>query len=131
MDAPAVAVSRDGKRFAVAWMDERTGRNDRKVYWAVSAGGAFAREAPLADDPKGQKGHPSVAIDAKGTVHAAWEDERTGEQRIFYGSSEKGSKNAPLSPGEGKASFPSLACGRIAGAAFEWDGNVVFRAAGK
>lgn len=131
MDAPAVAVSRDGKRIAAAWMDERTGRNDRKVYWTISVGGAFVREIPLADDPKGQKGHPTVAIDAKGTVHGAWEDQRSGEQRIFCGSSEKGAKNFALSPAEGKAGFPSLACGRIVGVAFEWDGNVVFRAAGK
>lgn len=131
MDAPAVAVSRDGKKFAAAWMDMRTGRNDRKVYWTVASGGALPRETPLADDPKGLKGHPALAVDAKGIMHAAWEDLRSGEQRIYWTSSEKGAKNVALSPAGTKASFPSVACGRIVGAVFELEGNVVFKATPK
>src|SRR5882672_9032791 len=103
MDAPAVAVSRDGKKLAAAWMDMRNGANDRQVYWTLASGGAFRKEAPLADDPKGLKGHPSLAIDAKGNVHAAWEDNRSPVQRIRYRSSEGAGKDIALSPENGKA----------------------------
>ena len=129
MDAPAVAVSRDGKKLAAAWMDLRAGKNDRQVFWTVTSAGTFRKETPLADDPKGQKGHPSIAMDAKGTVHAAWEDARSGTQRIRYRSSDGMEKDIALSPESGKASFPSLACGQVVGVAFEYGGNAVFIAA--
>ena len=127
MDAPAVAVSRDGKKVAAAWMDERTGRNDRQVYWTQSTGGAFRKESLLPDDPKGLKGHPSIALDSGGAFHAAWEDMRSGVQRIRYRSA--GGKDVALSPEKGKASFPSLACGKVVGVAFEYGDNIVFTSA--
>ena len=126
MDAPAVAVSRDGKKLAAAWMDERSGRNDRQVYWTQSSGGAFRKESLLADDPKGLKGHPSIAMDSGGAFHAAWEDMRSGVQQIRYRSA--GGKDVAISPEKGKASFPSLACGKIVGVAFELNGDAVFSA---
>ncbi len=129
MDAPAVAVSRDGKKLAAAWMDLRSGRNDRQVYWTLTSGGAFRKEALIADDPKGIKGHPSLAIDDAGTVHAAWEDDRSGVQRIRYRSAD--GKDIPVSPEKGKSSFPSLACGKIVGVAFEFGNDAVFVAAPK
>ena len=128
MDAPAVAVSRDGKTLAAAWMDLRSGKNDRQVYWTFTAGPTFPKETPLADDPEGHKGHPSLAIDEKGVVHAAWEDVRSETQRIRYRSSEAG-KDIALSPESTKASFPSLACGKVVGVAFELAGDVAFTAA--
>lgn len=125
MDAPAVAVNRDGKKFAVAWMDTRTGRTDRQVYWVVMYG--VMKEQPLADDSKGLKGHPSIALDDKGLLHAAWEDLRSGVQRIHYRMA--GGKDVALSPEKGKASFPSLACGKFVGVAFEYGDDAVFVAA--
>jgi hypothetical protein len=124
MDAPAVAVSRDGKKLAVAWMDLRAGGNNRQVYWTFASRGAFAMESPVGDDPKGVKGHPSLAIDSQGIIHAAWEDFRSGVLRIRYRSSD--GKDIAVSPEKGKASFPSLACGKVVGVAYELEGNVVF-----
>lgn len=129
MDAPAVAVSRDGKKVAAAWMDERSGRNDRQIFWTQASGGSFRKESPLADDPKGLKGHPSIAMDSGGDFHAAWEDMRSGVQRIRYRST--GGKDVALSPEKGKASFPSLACGKVVGVAFELGGDAVFTSASK
>ena len=128
MDAPVVAGAGDGKKLGVAWMDLRSGRNDRQVYWMLNLPGPVS-EKPLADDPKGQKGHPSLSIDAKGIFHAAWEDSRSGLQRIRYRASE--GKDVALSPEKGKASFPSLACGKVVGVAFEFGGDAVFIAAPK
>ena len=127
MDAPAVAVSRDGRKLATAWMDERSGRNDRQIYWTQASGGAFRKESPLPDDPKGLKGHPSIAMNYNGVLHAAWEDMRSGVQRIRYLSAD--GKDVALSPEKGKASFPSLACGKVVGVAFEFGGDVVFMSA--
>ena len=123
MDAPAVAVNRDGTMIAAAWMDTRSGRNDRQVYWTIRDAKARKGEIPLADDPKGNKGHPSLAI-GLGAIHAAWEDQRSGVQQIYYRPWQ--GKEIALSPEKGKSSFPSLACGKIVGVAYELGGNAVF-----
>jgi hypothetical protein len=109
MDAPAVAVSADGKRIAVAWMDQRTGNNQRDVWWRVAKDGKFGAEASLHEKADGLQAHPALAVDAKGVVHAAWEDGREGPTRVMYATSEK-KENVALSGG-GRAGFPSLACG--------------------
>jgi hypothetical protein len=120
MDAPAVAVDRDGTH-AIAWMDMREGRNRRRVYWMLANGIPECR--PLADDTKAMQGHPSLAFGPSG-LHAAWEDLRSDVQRIHYRS--PAGKDMALSPAKGKASFPSLACGNIVGVAYEWKGDAVF-----
>ncbi len=107
MDAPAVAVSADGKRVAVAWMDERA-RGNRDVWWRVATSGKFAEERPLHDEAANLQAHPALAIDEAGIVHAAWEDGRSGPTKIYYASS-AGGKNQAVS-GEGRAAFPSLVC---------------------
>ena len=124
MDAPAVAVSRDGKKIAAAWMDQRAGGNNRRVFWTMTSGGTFGKETPLAEIAKGIQGHPSIAIDSTGAFHAAWEDFRSDAQRIYYRTGD--GKDVPLSPDKGKASFPSLACGKGVGVAFEYGGDAVF-----
>ena len=130
MDAPAVAVTRNGARFDMVWMDMRTGANDRQIYWRIVDAKSRPGERPLSDDSKSAKGHPSVAVGPK-AVHAAWEDNRTGEQRIWYRALSGDGKDVPLSPAKGKASFPSLACGKIVGVAFEYASDAVFAAAEK
>jgi hypothetical protein len=55
MDAPAVAVSNDGKKIAAAWMDMRAGKNDRDVQWTVGAGGKFAPETTVHDVGPGRR----------------------------------------------------------------------------
>jgi len=127
MDAPAVAVSRDGKKIALAWMDQRAGGNNRRVFWTMTSGATFGKETPLAETAKGIQGHPAIAIDSNGAIHAAWEDFRSDVQRIHYRTSD--GRDIPLSPERGKASFPSLACGKVVGVAFEFGGDVVFMSA--
>ena len=130
MDAPAVAVSHDGKTTAVAWMDMRSGRNDRDVRWTIASGGGFAPETTVHDETAGLQGHASLAIASDGTVWCAWEDGREGPaaQRIYVADS-RTRRNAPLTaPGEGTCAFPSLASGGgWIGAAYESRGGVSFR----
>jgi hypothetical protein len=145
MDAPAVAVTRDGEMIAMAWMDLRSGRNDRQIYSMPLPG--MASEKPLADDPKGIKGHPSISFDEQSVLHAAWEDSRSGVLRVRYRALQPAwedfhlgdrrirnrvwnpeGKDVGLSPEQGKASFPSLACGKTVGVAYEWGGHVAFAA---
>lgn len=128
MDAPAVAVSRDGMA-AIAWMDLRAGGNNRKVFWRIPKRGPEGAETPLADEAKSIQGHPSIAFDSAGVLHAAWEDLRSDVQRIRYRT--LAGKDIALSPEKGKASFPSLACGKVVGVAFEYGGDAVFVAAPK
>jgi hypothetical protein len=123
MDAPAVAVNRDVLKLGVAWMDMRSGRNDRQVYWSAMDG---LRDKPLAGDAKGIKGHPSISFDEKGVLHAAWEDDRSGVQRIRYRTLPGDGMDVALSPEKGKASFPSLACGKVVGVAYEYRSDAVF-----
>jgi hypothetical protein len=127
MDAPAIAVNRDGKQFAVAWMDMRTGRTDRQVYWVFMDG--VMKEKPLASNPEGLKGHPSIVLDGMGALYATWEDGRFGVQRIYYRTAE--GKDRAISPEKGKACYPSLACGKVVGVAYEFGGDAVFTVAPK
>jgi hypothetical protein len=130
MDAPAVAVSRDGKTIAVAWMDMRAGSNNRDVQWTIGTGGTFPPEAAVNDDSAGLQGHPSLAMTEDGTTWCAWEDGRSGPntQRIYVADS-KSRKNVALSEErEGKAAYPSLAAqGRFVGVAYETPAGVAFR----
>jgi len=130
MDAPAVAVSNDGKKMAAAWMDMRAGKNDRDVQWTVGAAGKFAPEASAADVTTGTQGHPSLAFDKDGTAWCAWEDCRSGPNAMrIYATDSKTRKNVPISEeNEGKCSYPSLASGGgILGVAYEAGGGISFR----
>jgi len=126
MDAPAVAVSGDGKKVAIAWMDMRSGRNDRSVFWTISTGAAFSPEVSAADDAADIQSHPSLCIDSAGEVHIAFEDLRGGKQ-IRHRTSAKGSKDEVVTKGEGECTFPSLACGKEVGMAYEAGGRIRFR----
>ena len=130
MDAPAVAVSSDGKTIAAAWMDMRAGANNRDVQWTLGAGGKFAPEAPVHDQTQGTQGHPTLVVDKDGLVWCAWEDARGGPnaQRI-YAAESKTKKNIPVSAdAEGKAGYPSLASGGgLVALAYEAGPNVAVR----
>ncbi len=130
MDAPAVAVSHDAKTMAAAWMDMRSGANNRDVQWTVAASGKFPPEVTVHDDKAGSQGHPSLVIDREGVVWCAWEDARQGpnDQRIYVADS-KSRKNVALSgPPEGKCGYPSLASGGgSVGVAYESGSNISFR----
>jgi hypothetical protein len=101
MDAPAVAVSADGKTIATAWMDQRRGRQERDVWWRVIRDGRPGPEMALADDAAGIQGHTALAVDARGVVHAVWES----EGKIWYRTSERSKEIGS----EGGATQPSLA----------------------
>jgi hypothetical protein len=127
MDAPAVAVTSDGKKVAAAWMDMRAGKNDRSVFWTLSNGGAFAPESSAAEDAKDIQSHPSLCVDADGDVHIVFEDMKSGKQ-IYHRTSAKGSKDVAITSNEGECAFPSIACGKTLGVAYESGGKIVFRA---
>lgn len=130
MDAPAVAVSNDGKRIAAAWMDMRAGKNDRDVQWTVGTGGKFAPETSVHDVGAGTQGHPSLAFDKEGTAWCAWEDSRSGPNNVrIYAADSKSRKNVQVSEdGEGKCGYPSLAFGAgLLGVAYESGAGVSFR----
>lgn len=121
MSAPAVAVSADGKKMAVAWMDERVAKGDQDVYWAVTYGSKFAQDLLLSDETDGAQNHPSIAFDAAGKCWAAWEDKRSGPQQIYARSSLSTSIAEKISTeAEGKASFPSVqAAGKLVAVVYE------------
>lgn len=128
LDAPAVAVSADGKTVAAAWMDLRDGENDPNVYLAMARDGKFGRESRINDDGRFYQGRPSVGIDAEGVAWVAWEDGRTGVQRIFAGNSKVDKNFAVSGDKDPKAGHPSLvAQGAFIGVAFELGSAVAFR----
>lgn len=130
MDAPQVAVSRDGTKIAAAWMDFRSGGNLRHVQWTTSAGGKFGPEVSTSDDAKGGQGHPSLAFDKDGTVWCAWEDTREGanNQRIYAADSKTKKNIAVSTAAEGKCGYPTLAAaGAALGVVYETASGVHFR----
>jgi hypothetical protein len=110
MSAPAVAVSPDGKKFAAAWKDVRTGRNDPHVYWSISDSPNFTSDAAIDFVARAKQDHPTIAFDSSGTAWAVWEDTRSGRQRIWHRASRDGDNGGPVSEArEGEASFPVVA----------------------
>lgn len=132
MDAPAVAVSSDGKKFAAAWMDMRAGNRD--VQWTVTGSGKAAPESAAHDSGAGIQGHPSVAFDAEGIAWCAWEDGRGGPNAVqIYVADSKSKKNVALSAAaEGKCGYPTIASGGgLLGVAYESGSGVYFRVVGR
>jgi hypothetical protein len=111
MDAPAVAVSGDGKRLAVAWMDYRNGRTDRDVWWVTTQGGRLTAESAPGTDTGGLQSHPALCVDERGAVHAAWEDGRGTPTTIYYRASDA-KEDVAVGTGGGRCGYPSIACGK-------------------
>jgi len=110
MSAPAVAVSDRGNKFAAAWKDIRSG--EPNVYWAISDKPELAEGQLVHDETRGKQDHPSLCIDVSGTVWVAWEDSRTGQQKIWIRSSRIGDTGRRLSDSDAvAASFPTIATG--------------------
>lgn len=103
MDAPAAAVSADGKRIAFGWMDMRRKAGDRDVWWRIVREGKPGPESPLDGKLEGAQGHVSVAWDAEGVAYAAWESQ--GSIRTLRSNRPEASTISR----EPEASFPSLA----------------------
>ncbi|HVR74937.1 MAG TPA: hypothetical protein VMT52_11420 [Planctomycetota bacterium] len=121
MSAPAVAVSRDGKRIAAAWMDERTRKDDRRVYWSAAESMRFTEDAPVDPSSKVRQDHPAITMDGSGTIWIAWEQGEDGSERIRVRSDARDSKPAQASDdAHGSALFPSIAAGGgVIGVAYE------------
>ena len=110
MSAPAVAVSSKGTKFAAAWMDKRAGEKSLKVYWSISPNPSFPNDSLLAEEATGFQNHPTLAMEGSGTVWAVWEDNGSGQNRIWARSSEPKSRSFEVSKAsEGKAAFPVVA----------------------
>ena len=110
MSAPAVAVSPDGKRFAAAWKDVREG--SPRVWWAFAAEPRFVKEGPIAEEPRVERNHPSLAADDRGEFWAAWEEERGGAAWIRARSSAtRESARDVADASQGTPAFPVTACG--------------------
>lgn len=98
-DAPSLVADATG-RVVAAWTDVRAREADPNVFSAVStdAGATFAPNVqvddsragfdPDADTPTNQW-LPSLAL-AKGTVFAAWQDDRLGNADVFFTTSTDG-----------------------------------------
>lgn len=121
MDAPAVAVTRDGKRLTTAWMDASGGDGNRNVLWSVGG----SAQSVVHSDLKGEQGHPTVAVDNAGIFHLAWEDSRGGKSKIMYLSSMPKAKEQEISADGGTQ--PSIAAGKSVGLAWEQDGDIWFK----
>jgi len=119
MNAPAVAVSDDAKKYAVAWMGQPDGK-DRDVFWSLTG----AADLRLGDDAKGTQGYVSAGIDASKIFYVVWEDERSGKSSVFMTSSAPGAKNERLAE---DASWPVLSAGKSVGVVWERNGGVEFR----
>src|SRR5438477_1064568 len=110
MSAPAVAVSLDGQRFAAAWKDVREG--SPRVWWAFSREPKFTGDAPIADDARAERNHPSLAADDRGEFWVAWEEGRGTSARIRARSSVvKDPVRDVADSSAGTPSYPVVACG--------------------
>ncbi|KAF0244707.1 MAG: hypothetical protein FD180_2299 [Planctomycetota bacterium] len=126
MDAPTVAVSDDGKKFAVGWMGNPAGK-DRDVFWTVSAaGGQLPPEVLLPAKTDGIQGHPSAGADSSGVFYIAWEDAQGGKG-VWLLSSAPGAKQERLSAEGAEAAYPSVSAGKSVGVVWEQGGNAEFR----
>ena len=127
-DAPAVAVSADGKTVAAAWMDTRDLDGDTNVYLTIARDGKFARESRINDDARYYQGHPSIALDGEGVAWVAWEDGRHGVQRVYAANSKNETNVSASGAKDPKGGHPSIAAqGSFVGVAFEFGPHVAFR----
>ena len=79
-------VEDDRGRLHVAWADY--GGGNRDILAALSVNGTdWFTPAPLNDVTTGDQWMPSLSMDARGTLHAAWLDGRTGAWNVYYANS--------------------------------------------
>src|SRR3989454_948505 len=88
---PAMNVDRSSDAIYLAWPDQRNGNQD--IYFANSTDGGktFGTNHRINDDSGAtSQWMVDLAVDRRGTVHAAWEDGRDGNSNIFYSNSTNG-----------------------------------------
>jgi hypothetical protein len=104
---PDVAVGPNGS-VHVAWADGRAGtiygpfgpEPDFDIYAASSSDGlTWNSNYPVSDGPaETVQTFPTIAVDASGRVHAAWQDDSTGQRTIRYSRADDGVNFAPSVP---------------------------------
>jgi hypothetical protein len=109
MSAPAVAVTPDGKQFAAAWKDVREG--PPRVWWAQAGKPRFGAESPIADEPRIDRDHPSLAVGEHGEFWAAWEDGTGRNRHVRARSSSTKVVRDVEDATTGSPAFPVIACG--------------------
>ena len=91
LSIPAMNVDQNSGAIYVAWPDMRNGNLD--IYMSGSTDGGLTWSAnKRINDASGSTTQYMVdlAIDSHGTVHAAWEDQRSGAWNIYYSNSTDG-----------------------------------------
>ncbi len=81
---PRIAASHDEDAVHIVWSDERDGNHE--IYYAVMEEGAYNRtpeNVRLTDDP-GRSLFPWVAVSPEDSVHVAWQDDRDGNNEVYY-----------------------------------------------
>ena len=88
---PAMNVDQATGAIYVAWPDVRNGNFD--IYFSASTDGGetWSANTRINDDTGTAIQYMvDLAIDSRGTVHAAWEDKRNGNWNIYYSNSTDG-----------------------------------------
>jgi hypothetical protein len=83
--APAIAVDGSGNAY-VAWEDERNKYYDYNIYFAHrQAGGTWAANERVDDTAgTGTQFIPDIAVDGAGNAYAVWQDDRNGDEDIYF-----------------------------------------------
>jgi hypothetical protein len=105
---PCIASS--GDRAYLTWEDDRNGAGEIYFKWSTDRGLSWSPDARLTFDP-GWSVMPSIwASGAK--VHLVWDDDRDGNEEIYYRSSEDSgltwSGEVRLSYGRYNSTYPSI-----------------------
>jgi len=109
--APALAVAPDGAVY-LGWAEGENAKGDIQLARSTDAGRSFSAPRALAVTP-GHSDSPKLAVDAKGTLHAAYAESSAGlfgPRRIHYLRSTDGGRTfeAPREV-SGSGSYPHLA----------------------
>ncbi len=87
---PSMVVAPNGTVY-VAWEDSRNGNIDVMESHSSDAGATWSPAVKMNDDTtNAPQWMPDLTVDPFGTVHAAWEDDRTGNHNIYYANSTDG-----------------------------------------
>ncbi len=88
---PALNVDQNSGAIYITWADMRNGDSDIFTSASTNGGLTWSANKKINDDTGARIQYmPDLAIDSHGTVHAAWEDSRTGAWNIFYSNSTDG-----------------------------------------
>lgn len=106
-ETPMPSIAVDGRgRVYVAWADRGTGDMDLLVSRSDDGGATWTSPVRVNDATTGDQWMPSLAVDPKGVVHAAWLDGRTGAWDAYYANSTDEGRTWSANVRVSTASFP-------------------------